>query len=138
MCGSRYRNAALRGYPDGGVPTVLREGSAFGKASASAAHDLWDRVAVDIREPHVAPVVEVGELGVIHSQQVQNRGVQIVNGDGLLLRLVAEFIARADGLSALDLRTRHPHAHGAGIMVAAHAALRNGHPPEFAVPYNQR
>src|SRR5437588_13033023 len=98
MCGIRCRIAALRGYPDGGFPSTLREGSAFGTARGSTAHDLRDRVAINICEPHVAPVVKIGELRVIHSQQVQNRGVQIVNGDGLLLGLVAEFVARADGL----------------------------------------
>ena len=61
-----------------------------------------------------------------------------MNGDRLLLGLVAEFVACADGLPAFDLGSRHPHAHGAGIVIATHAALRDGHASELAVPNHQR
>ena len=38
-------------------------------------YDLRNRHAVDVREPHVAAVVPVGESLVIHAQKMQDRGV---------------------------------------------------------------
>src|SRR2546425_10317542 len=58
--------------------------------------------------------------------------------DGLLLGLVAEFVACTDYLAAFDARARHPDGHRAGVVIAAHAPLRNRHASEFALPDDQR
>src|SRR5205807_1519235 len=60
--------------------------------------------------------------------------MQIMDCDGLLFRLVAEFVARADYLAAFDARARHPDAHGARIVIAPDTTLRNRHASELALP----
>src|SRR5689334_13647868 len=93
------------------------------------ARNLRDRIAVNVREPHVATVEKVGEAGVVHAQQVEDRSVQVVDGYGLLLGLIAELIAGADHLAAPDARSGHPNSHRAGIVVAPNTPLRNWHAP---------
>src|SRR5689334_5233458 len=85
--------------------------------------DLRDQLSVDIRQPHVAAVEQVRQSGVIDPKEVQYRGVKIVDRDGLLLRLITELVAGSDNLAALDPRSRHPHGHRPGIMVAPDALL---------------
>src|SRR6266571_1423057 len=105
---------------------------------SALANDLWNQVAINIGEPHIAAVEPIGEFRVIQSQQVQHRGVKVVDGHHLLFRLQAEFVAGADHLPALDARASHPYGHGAGIMVAANTPLRDRHSAELAVPNDQR
>jgi hypothetical protein len=71
---------------------------------------------------------------VIDAQQMQNRRVQIVVGDGLLLGFVAEVVGRADGLATSDARPGHPDRHRARVVIAADASLRDRHAAEFGVP----
>src|SRR5262245_65289347 len=51
-------------------------------------HDLGNRNAVNVGQPHVAAVVPVRELLVIDAEQVEDCRVQIVIRRRLLLRLV--------------------------------------------------
>src|SRR6266853_1885016 len=74
---------------------------------------------------------------MVHAEQVQQRCVQIVVRSALFLGFVADFIAGADLLAALDSRSRHEHRHRAGVMVAAYTALRNRHASELAMPQHQ-
>src|SRR6266481_1964696 len=97
-------------------------------------HDLRNQLAVDVGKPHVPAIEKIGKLSVIDAQQMQYGGVQIVDGDGLLLRLITELIAGSDDLAALDLGAGHPHGHGSGIVVAPDTLLRNRHAPELAMP----
>src|SRR5258708_2000824 len=87
------------------------------------ADNLRNQLSIHVRQPHIPPIKQVRKPLMVHAEQMQDRRMQIVNGNGLLLGLVAEFIARSDGLPALNASARHPHAHGSGIVIAAHAAL---------------
>ena len=51
--------------------------------------DLRYERAVDIREPHIATTKAIRQLGMIHSQKVQHRRVQVMGGNRLLHRLPA-------------------------------------------------
>ena len=55
----------------------------------------------------------------------------------LLQSLVAELVARTDDLPALDACTRHPDGHRPGVMVSAHPALGDRHPPELCMPQDE-
>ena len=85
--------------------------------------DLRHQRAVDIGQAHVAAIEPVGQPLVIEAQQVQHRRVQVVVRDRLLLGLVAELVAGADHLAALDTRAEHQHRLRAGVVIAADAAL---------------
>ena len=82
--------------------------------------DLRYERAVDIREPHIATTKAIRQLGMIHSQKVQHRRVQVMGGNRLLHRPVAKLVCQADYLPTTDPGTCHPSRHGAGIVVSAH------------------
>src|SRR5215470_10807076 len=84
--------------------SVSAQYAKYRQVSEKLRHDLRNQLPVHIRQPHIAAVVEVGELGMIHAQQVQDGSVQVVDRDRLLLGLVSELVAGADRLAALDLR----------------------------------
>src|SRR5215831_4607317 len=86
----------------------------------------------------MAPVKKIGKAFVIESEQVQDGGVKIEDTDRLLHDLEAEVVTLADDLAAINAHPCHPDAKGARVMVAAYAALRNGHAPELSVPNHQR
>src|SRR5262249_52957462 len=85
--------------------------------------DLGDHRAVDVRQPHVAPVESIRQLRVIEPDRIQQRGVQIVIRDRLFQRFVAEIVGRADHLPAFDAGAGHQHGLCARIVIAADAAL---------------
>src|SRR5215471_2598505 len=121
---SRYvaRTLALRFFDSSRHVSLTGVARGFSRASPSR-DDLRNRDPVDVRQSHVAAVVPVGQLLVIDTEQIKDRRMQIVIRGRLLLGLVAELVARADRLSALDAGARHPHRHRARIVIASDAAL---------------
>src|SRR5206468_653995 len=89
---------------------VTKVESAFRRTSGSS-HYLRNQDAVNVGEPHVTAVEAIGQLLVVDAEQVENRRVQVVRRNRLLLRLVAELVTGADCLAALDAGARHPHGH---------------------------
>ena len=69
-------------------------------------HDLLDGFPVDVGEPHVAAAEQVGHPGVIHPQQVQDGGVQVVDGVRLDGGPTAAVVAAATSGSGDDLPDR--------------------------------
>ena len=53
-----------------------------------------------VGQAEVAAGVAVGEPGVVEAEQVQDRGVQVVDVDRLLDGLVAEFVGGAVDVAA--------------------------------------
>ena len=79
---------------------------------------------MDIGESHVAAVEPVRQLGVIHTQQVQHRRVQIVDGDRLLLTML--HLLGMDHTSRPALRKLLEDPEPAPRIVAAEALGRFG------------
>ena len=52
-----------------------------GRSGDSLREDFLDDVAVDVRQTEVAAGVPVGELRVVEAEQVQDRGVEVVDVD---------------------------------------------------------
>src|SRR5690606_11984193 len=88
----------------------------------------------------VDSVVAEGELLVMDSEALQDGGVDIVNGGGMIPvgGFVAPFVAGADGGAAFDAATGQPVGKDEWIMVAPLAALGAGHAAEFGGPENDR
>ena len=61
-----------------------------------------------IREAVIAPAVAVGELRVIHPEQVQDRRVKIMNVDFVFHHRRAQFIRRPVRHPALHARPGQP------------------------------
>ena len=47
--------------------------------SGAAGRDFLDYVAVHIRQPALDPVVVVGQALVVETEEIEHRGVEIVN-----------------------------------------------------------
>ena len=79
----------------------------------------WDDVSVDICEAEVAPSVAVGQPLVVKAHQVQNRRMEVMDWNDVLLCLEAKIIRSTVDSSAFDAATRHPHREAVRIMITA-------------------
>ena len=95
---------------------------------------------VDIRQTSVDAVVPDRQFGVIDSQQVQDRGVDVVDLGRVFSvgGFETKLIAGAVRDPALDAATRQPICEAIGIVIAAFAALRTRHATEFGRPEHDR
>ena len=80
---------------------------------------------------------------MIDAQRVQNRGIQIVNVDGLVDHVVAEVVGFAVDLTALDTAAGHPHRVIARmvvttIIILCQRTLAVNRAAKFATPDHQR
>ena len=76
----------------------------------------------------------MGQSLVIDSQQVQQGGMQVVDFDGVLGRLVAVLVGRSIGHASPNAATGHPKTESVGIVVSAIPTLSEGGAPELAGP----
>ena len=92
---------------------------------------------MDIREPHVQPAEAHRELRVIHANQVQHGGVQIVDVDFALDGLVSKLVGRPESYPALNSCPGQPEREAERIVVTPRA-LGEGRPAELPRPYQER
>ena len=64
-----------------------------------------DEFSVDVGEPEIAALGAVGEAGMIQSEEMQERGVEIVDVDWIFDGVEPEIIGGSEGLSAPDAPT---------------------------------
>ena len=89
---------------------------------------------MDISQSHVAATKAEGELFVVDAQQVQNRGVDIVNVDGVFDGAHSHFIRSTKGHAAANSGTGHPDRVTAHMMIAAIASGTVWSAPHFSGP----
>src|SRR5688500_9963179 len=87
--------------------------------------------------------MEVGQPLVIDPQQVQQRGVEVVDVDAALDDVVAEVIGGAVDEPRLDAAASHPDGEAARMVVTAvvgrgELALRVARTPELPAPDDER
>lgn len=115
-------------------------GSLAGKASGE---QPLNHLAMHVGEAEVATLEAVGELGVVHAEEVEDGGVEVVNGHGIAGDVPGEVIGLAIGEAAFDAATGHPQREGARVMVAAgdgfvaRAVLAQRSAAKFAAPDDQ-
>ncbi len=96
--------------------------------------DIFHHVAVHVGQPIVAALVLERELRVVDAEQVQDRGLQVVDVDGAGRELVfgwrdwvavvvgdvvAVVVGAAVGEAGLDAAAGEPDGEAAGVVVAA-------------------
>ena len=99
--------------------TVSRLAPAGPAAPAFAADPDTSATAV----PIVESLVFECESRMIEPQQVQKRGVEIGDGDGIGDGLVSEVVRRAVHDTGLDAATSHPKGEAISVVVTAKAGL---------------
>src|SRR3954462_1880907 len=72
-----------------------------------------------IRQPHVAAGEAEGKPRVIEAEQIEHRGVQVVNLELVFNHLVAELVGLAIDGAALDASAGHPEGEPKLIVIAA-------------------
>ena len=92
---------------------------------------------MDVRETMIAAAETEGESFVVETEQMQDRGVKVVDLDGVVDGLVAVVIGGSVGHSALDATPGQPEAEAERIVVASVASLGEGSAAEFAGPNDQ-
>lgn len=87
---------------------------------------------MDIGEADIATREAVGECFVVHAEEVEDGGPEVVDradiGDGM----VAEFIGGSVHVAWADAAAGEPEAEAEGIVVASVASLAEGSAAEFA------
>ncbi len=93
---------------------------------------------LDVGQPHVAAGVAVGQALVIEPEQVEDRGVQVVDVHRVLDGLVAELVGLAVGDPGLHAAAGHPEGESLVVVVAAVGVLPVRRAAELAAPDHQR
>src|SRR5437868_14326781 len=78
-----------------------------------------DDLTADLAELLEPAAVEVGQLGIVQPEQVQDRGVQVADWVDCLDRLLADLVGGADDVAGPDAAAGEPDGHGLGVVVAA-------------------
>jgi hypothetical protein len=110
------------------------------QAGISLCQDVVDYFTVDVGQTIVAAGVAEGELLVVESQEVQDRGVEVVNVDSILANGDPEFVRRAIGDSPLHATSGKPRRKNL-VMVFATCVIRLfvvGSAAELGGPDDQR
>ena len=90
----------------------------------SGQNSLDRRVLLDAGEPHVQALEFEGQAAMIDAQAVQDRGVEVVNVDGVLDDVVTEVVGLAVDDAGLDAPAGEPDGEALGMMVAAVVVVR--------------
>ena len=74
---------------------------------------------LDIGQTEIAPRITIGEAFVIEAEEVQDRGVQIVDMDTFLDGAVAELVGGAVDVAPFDAAAGEEHGEAPVIVIAA-------------------
>src|SRR5690242_12309454 len=75
--------------------------------------------AVHIRQAEMTPLVFVGQPQMIHSQQAQNGGLQIVYVDRVGYYVVAVIVRFPEAEALFHAAAGHPHGEAARMVIAS-------------------
>ena len=84
-----------------------------------------------VRQPHVPTAEAHRKPLVIHAEQMENVGVQVVQGHLVLDGLVTELVGRAVDRAASRATARKPNGKAERVMVATVLALRKRCPSKL-------
>ena len=94
--------------------------------------------SMHVGQSEVSPGVSIRQLLMIQPEQVQDRGVPVVNVHTPLNRLVAVRIGGSVAETAFDSAAGHPGRVAFVVVVAAISALAMRRTAKLTSPYNER
>ena len=100
--------------------------------------DFLHHIAMHVGQPHVAAAEAEGQALVVDAEQVQHRGVQVVNLDLVLDGFVAVIVGGAVDRAAFDAAAGQPDGEAKRVVIAAVGPLGEGRAAELAGPDDQR
>ena len=100
--------------------------------------DIFDNLTVHIGEAVVSSTVAVGQAFVIKAHQVQNGGMEVVNGRCVFNSLVAECVGSTVREWRFDTGTHHPSRESGWVVISATGTfLERWHASELGHPHNE-
>ena len=85
---------------------------------------LMDDLAMHIGQPEITSSVPIGESFMVHAEQVQDGGLQVMNIHFVIPQVVSEFITAAMDDTTLDAGSCKPRAVHTGMVTSAIGARR--------------
>ena len=82
-------------------------------------------------------LVGVDQIPVVQTDQVQDRGMQIMDMQAVFDRMQSDLIGATDRLTASDSATGHPHRKAVGIVVASVPFFAHRCASELTTPDHQ-
>ncbi len=76
-------------------------------------------MTVVVGQAEIAAIVAIGQLGVVKTEDTQNRGVQIMHSHRIFRHIHADVIGFAVSVTALDAAACHPRAESPRMVIAA-------------------
>lgn len=92
---------------------------------------------MDIGQSKIATSVAIGQSLVVDSEQVEERGVEVVHMDFVFGCIETEVIGGPVTESGLNSCAGQPPREGMGIVIASVVTLGGWCPAEFAAPEDQ-
>jgi hypothetical protein len=97
---------------------------------------------MDVGEAEITPLESVGKLMVIHAEEVQESGVQVVHVNLVFSGIETKIIGRSVDRSGLDAATRHPNGVSMRMMIPTdliglEGPLHHRSPTELSAPKDQ-
>lgn len=83
--------------------------------------NAFDDVAVDVCEATFEAVVVIGEAFVVEAEEVEDGGVEVVDGDGVFFGFGAKVVRGAVAVAFFDAGSGEETGEGVGVVVAAGA-----------------
>ena len=102
--------------------------------------DVTHHLAMNIGQPIVTPLKFVSETFVVDPKLVQDRGLQIVDVDGLFHCIHGQLVGSSIRNAGLDATAGHPYRKRIGVVVATplgavvDISLQEWGAPEFPSP----
>src|SRR5262249_41881441 len=87
-----------------------------------------------IGQPFVAAVMQISQLHLVQSEQVQDCRMKIARMVPFTDGLEPDLIGLTDGLTSFDATTSHPHRERGRVVIPALAVFGNRRAPEFGSP----
>ena len=113
------------------------------RRGGSSRQQFANDVSVGVGQSMIAPLKAEREALVVDAQEVQHRGVQVVNGRWLVDHVVRKVVCFSSAHAWPDAASGHPDRKAARVMVAAvvggaRFALAIDRSAEFASPDDKR
>ena len=107
------------------------------REQADLRKNVMNDISMHVGQAEVSTLEADGHAFMVDAQQVQHRGVHVVDGDDVFDGVVAKFVGGSVRRAAFRSAAGHPHREAFDVMVAS-AALCHGRAAEFAGPDHQR
>src|SRR5262245_22718690 len=94
-----------------------------GTRNSSSRKQAVNQLSGDDGGPFGAPVVHIGQLHVVQSEEIKDGGMDIVHVHRLLYGAKADFVGRSNIPATFNPAAGHPDGEAPGIMVSTIATL---------------